>query len=169
MGSDPDHKSRVKASIERYYARESKKYEKPKRKNAKPEKGVQVACVAWMRAQGWNVSVFEARATYSPSAGVWKQQAMPAGVSDCMGNMKDGHGVAVEFKAPGRLGTFADVRNDRQREFLITKIESGVFACVVDSVERLQSTYKNWAFCWDHGHYENAKKYLLGMVPIRRR
>lgn len=130
----------------------------------KPEKEVEKACTAWMRARGWKVDIFEAKATWNQQADRWTQQSMKAGVCDCLGNTEYGIGVAVEFKAPKRLTTFNADKNYRQRDFIIDKINSFTFACVTDSVERLSEIYLNWSSLRSSSP-EAAKQYLLSMLP----
>lgn len=160
-----DHKDRVKRAIAIY-----SESQKPKttRKNEKPEKGVELACVRWMQLMKWDVQIFEAKATRSIS-GHWRQQAMKAGTADCGGNMPDGHAVAIEFKAPGRLASFALERNARQQEYLSRKIESGVFACVTDSLDRLVLIHKRWRELIDKGLLDAAKQYLFEMLPKQKK
>ena len=153
--------------MERFLERQDKKNAGPTRKNSKPEKDlVQKPCMKWMRERGWSVNVFEAKATWSAARGRYISQSVPAGTCDCMGNMPDGHGVAIEFKAPGRLVTFCD--NEVQEEFLKNKVDGGVFACVVDSVERLAEIYEAWAPLKASNDMTRAKEYLRLMLPKKR-
>lgn len=113
-----------------------------KRTNTKPEKTVEKECLTWMRSQGWNVQIFESKATQIN--GVWRNQAMKAGNADCQGTIPGGIACYVEFKAPGRLTTFNNPKNQRQIDFILAKIDMGAFACVTDSVQHLQSIYNIW-------------------------
>lgn len=147
----------VKKALNNYFEREAKKSLRRPRRNMKPEKLVEQACVQWMTAQGWDVAIYEAKAVYNPFAGRYLRGVMKAGTVDCQGVMPDGTFVAVEFKAPGRLSTFNSIRNDRQREYLINKINHNAFGAVVDSAELLGQIYKAWADEKD----PSAKKWLL--------
>lgn len=167
-----DWKERVRRAAEAYITKHTQKPTtaagEPKRKNQSPEKLVERTCLEWMRAQGWDVQIFEAKATFDPVRGVWRNQAMKAGTCDCMGNMPSGHGVAVEFKAPGRLSAFALERNHRQRQFIERKIATGVFACVVDSLAMLRSIYGHWRGFQDKGDFEGAKRFLHSVLPRQK-
>lgn len=152
-------------ALNKYYERQlpNSSPQAPRRKNEKPEKDVEKDCVKWMRDNGWSVNIFEAKATYSPEAGRYIQQGMKAGTCDCIGNTDLGVAVAIEFKALGKLSTFNREDNFRQRNFIVTKINSNAFACVVDSVDRLSSIYLRWMeLKSDAGA---ARNYLLSMLP----
>ena len=117
------------------------------KKNDAPEKTVVKACLIWMRINGWDVDIFESKSTYDPRRGIYRQQAMTAGICDCLGHLPVpnlGIGVAIEFKAPGRRSTFNAPKNYRQQEFLKAKINTGCFGCVVDSVEMLKEIFEQW-------------------------
>lgn len=172
-----DRKKRVTDALNRYYEKQDREIRKlnglsePRRKNEKPEKEVEKACLEWMRSdkQNWSVEIYEAKATYDPSKGIYRQQSMKAGVCDCMGTLPDGISVAIEFKAPGRLSTFNSERRFKQRKFIVDKINSNAFACVVDSVDRLVTIYERWrelrAANVDFGV---ARNYLLSMLPQQK-
>ncbi len=162
---EAERKARVEAAIAGYYKREEKKYApKSTRKNAKPEKAVEVACVTWMRGMGWDVQIIESKATWSPAARCWKQQGTRAGTCDCVGNTKEGHAIFVEFKAPGKLSTFWE--NERQSDFIIAKIRSGAFACVVDSVDRLAAVYSGWLRARSERNV--GASFLMSVLPKKK-
>lgn len=138
-----------------------KKLSKP---HGKPEKEVEKACLAWMRSQGWNVQIFEAKATWSPDAQRWLQQSMKAGTCDCLGNTNEGLSVAIEFKAPGALSSFNSDKRYLQKKFIIDKIHSCAFACVVDSLQSLQLIYAEWNVLRKYD-MEKAKLMLLSKLP----
>lgn len=139
-----DRKKSVMDALQNFSRRAAHIPKKRAKRNEKPEKEVEMSCVAWMRAVGWSVDIYEAKATWNPKVGAWLNQGMKAGTVDCIGCMNDGHAVFVEFKALGRLTTFNADRNHRQKEFLIEKIKKGAFGCVVDSSERLQQIHIGW-------------------------
>jgi hypothetical protein len=160
--------------MERYSAKELRKLQREmgqleKRTHSKPEKVVEKECLLWMRAKGWSVEIYEAKATFDPHTGRYRQQAMKAGTVDCHGNTDQGASVYVEFKAPGKLSTFAQERNYRQQQFLRKKIETNVFAVVVDSPERLERLYNGWEFFRRRGDNAKARQFLIAMVPTRVR
>lgn len=134
-----------------------------KRHNAKPEKEVEKACLEWMRGMGWSVNIFEAKANWNGRA--WVQQAMRQGTVDCLGNTADGVSVAIEFKAPNCLSTFNSDRRYLQRKFVVDKINTNSFACVVDSVERLKTIYEKWMEI-SALDKNAARQYLISMLPV---
>lgn len=172
---EQERKARGKAAIERYMKRQEPKVQGPKRKNEKPEKDVEKACLKWMRERGWNVQIYESKAVYSESAGRYISQNMKAGNTDCMGTLPNGIGVYVEFKAKGRRSQFASFKNHRQQEFVQQKIEAGGFACVVDSPELLESIFEHWMQLrmQENSQLEHtfkaSKEYLMSQVPKRTR
>lgn len=171
---EQERKARGKAAIERYYKRQEPKTQRKSVHNEKPEKEVEKACLAWMREQGWTVAIYESKATYNAQAGRYISQNMKAGTADCMGSMGDGIGVVVEFKAPGKLSTFASEKNHRQQEFIKKKIDSGCFACVVDSVDRLKNYFYEWisyraSDAMTDPRGSHSKQYLHAMLPKRKR
>lgn len=140
---------------------------KKKSRNAKPEKDVEAACLAFMRAWGWTVEIYEAKATWDPIRQIWKNSAMKAGTCDCMGTTEDGVAVAVEFKAPGRLSSFNAEDRYLQRKFIVDRINSNAFACVVDSSESLRVIYGRWKDLRAQG-MGVAREYLLSALPQKR-
>lgn len=133
--------------------------------HGKPEKEVEKTCVAWMRSRGWSVNIFEAKANWNPEAGAWVQQGMKAGTCDCMGSTDNGVAIAIEFKAPGRLSTFNSEKRYLQRKFIVDKINANNFACVVDSVDRLENIHKRWSEILAGSGGNMARAYLISMLP----
>lgn len=152
--------ARVEAAILAFDQKQSK-VKSPTRKNEKPEKELtEKPCLAWLRQHGFSVNIFEAKATYNPKADLWLQQSMRSGVVDCIGVDPEGLAVFIEFKAPKRLSTL----RDNQRKFLIEKINSGAFASVVDSVDRLKRVYSQWQW-YRSIDINDAKDFLLSEMP----
>jgi len=149
------YKDRVRLAVEKFTMKQNKKSSGIKRKNLKPEKEVQLACVTWMRSLGWDVQVIESKATYDSRSGRYISQSVKAGYSDCSGNTNTGLSVYVEFKAPGRLSTL----RFNQREFLLKKIESGCFAVCVDGTSHLKTLWK------DYNLSEDKKAFLIAKLP----
>lgn len=137
---------------------------KRRQKNKQPEKEVEADCLFWMRSMRWDVQIYEAKASYSAQSGRWTRQTMQAGTVDCQGVMPSGRFVAVEFKAPGKLKTFNLVKNIRQRTYLIDKINSNAFACVVDSAELLKEIYEAYLIALVDSD-EAAKSFLFDALP----
>lgn len=159
-------KDRVQKAIHKHAEKQLKKEKGPSRTNEKPEKLVEEICLAWMRSMGWDVDIYESKSSYDPDRDRYISQSMKAGTADCMGHIPDGHGAIVEFKAKGKLATFAHPKNIRQQEFIDRKIKIGAFACVVDSVDRLTEIYVQWSRLKEHS-FGAAQKYLESMVPRR--
>lgn len=154
----------AKDALDRYYSKLAKQT-KRKTKNRKPEKEVERFCLEWMRQNHWDVQIYEAKATYNPRQGRYMQQSMKAGTVDCQGVLPDGTFVAVEFKAPGRLSTFAAPKNIRQKQYLTQKIEHYAFGACVDSCARLQAIFALYSKIRDEEGKDAAKQYLLSQLP----
>lgn len=158
-----DYRRNVKRALGNYLIRQEKKEKGPQRRNQKPEKEVEKQCLEWMRSHNWDVSIYESKATYDPKRGVYRQQSINAGHPDCAGVDDKGYAVYVEFKAPGKLSTYASPYNQRQQLFIEKKINAFAFACVTDSPERLAEIYARWLELKpDH---EKAIQYLHSMLP----
>lgn len=160
-----DHKDRVRAALERHHSKLANKQKRFK-KNGKPEKAVEREVLIWARDRGWDVQVLESKAAYNPRAGCFvRSSAVSVGTCDIIGNTDGGVFLAIELKAPGRLSTFASDRNCAQRDYLIAKIHNNAFACVTDSVERLEKIYTTWS---NLEYADQKKQYLLGMLPVKK-
>lgn len=154
----------ARKALDNFYAKTAKKLRGKTRKNASPEKEVEKECVHWMRVQGWSVEIYSAKATYDPRRGVWRNQSMKAGTCDCQGVAPGGIFAAIEFKSPGRLSTFNQPKNYRQKEYILNKINVGAFACVVDSVNRLREIYAGFCQALQTSP-DAAKVFLLKSLP----
>lgn len=156
-------KESTRKAVENYFKRLDKKAAGPQRKNDQPEKRVEKACLELMKSWGWQVEVYEAKATFSPQQQRWRSSSMKEGTPDVMGTMPDGTSLAVELKAPGQNAKL----RDEQREFLIGRIKMNCFACVTDSTERLKTIFTKW----NDLRYTTplkAQEYLLEMLPKKR-
>jgi len=154
------------------YARKQLPSTKKKRvkKNSKPEKLVESACLKWMRSKGWHAHIYESKAVWNASAGKYLAPGnLPDGHSDCAGitNFR-GVGHYVEFKAKGKLSTFNLAKNNDQRDFLIEKIHMKCFAVVVDSMEQLATFWFKWTRVRVDLGEGAAVAYLLDSLPQRR-
>lgn len=156
-----DYKKRIADAINSFQAKQDKP--KSTKRNAKPEKIVEIACLVLMRQMNWSVEIYEAKATFDPRRGVYRQQAMKAGTVDCMGSTDEGISVAVEFKAEGKLSALSE----DQKAFLEKKINSNAFACVVDSGDRLLIIYSEWKKARTNNQAK-AREYLLSMLPKKK-
>lgn len=140
------------------YSRKHSLLPKKRAKYKKPEKLVETDCVRLMRSWGWDVQIFESKATYSPKAGVWLQQSMKSGTLDCMATMPGGHSAFIEFKAKNARFRL----RENQRVYILDKIEMGSFACVVDSAELLATIYQEWVLAID------KKECLISHLPKKK-
>lgn len=161
-----DYKARIKKAIETYTEKQLKPaFEsfEPRRKNKKPEEEVVKACLQWMRSEGFDVGLVEAKSVYSPELGRYLRSQVKAGTSDCFGNSNFGHAVFVEFKAPSKRGTL----KPHQREFLLKKINTFCFAVCVDSDHILKEFYTTWLL-----HRKTspmlARDYLISCLPKQK-
>jgi hypothetical protein len=136
----------------------------PKRHNKSPEKDVERECLAWMRSRGWTVNVFESKAVWNSKAESWSQSGMKFGTADCLGNTDEGVAVAVEFKAKGKLSSFNKETNYLQRKFIIDRINTNAFACVVDSASGLEFIYTKWLEIRAIDK-DQAKQFLMAALP----
>lgn len=169
-----DHKKRVEAAMLRYHERDAKEVDKlsgrnkRQKRNMKPEKITEKECLEWMRSEGWEVQVVDSKAIYNKAAGCYTQNtSVKTGNADVQGIMIDGTSVAVELKAKGKLSTFLKDGNEKQRDFIIKRIHMNGFACVVDSVQMLQTIYMQW-LDFRTIDKECAKQYLLSCLPVRK-
>lgn len=161
---EDSYKKRVADAVLKASAKALKEYQPSTRKNAAPEKEVEKECLEWMRQQNWSVQVIESKATYNPRAGRWIGQNVKPGTLDCSGNTNDGLSAWVEFKAPGRIYTLREA----QRLFIIDKILSNAFACVVDSAKMLEKLYKDYQEMREKYGISKARDFLLEMLPQKK-
>ena len=159
-----NYKSRVMNAMNRFEQKQLKKTSPKTKRNQKPEKITEKECLLWMRSKGWDVEIFEAKATYNPRTQRYTSSAMKAGTCDCIGVTNDGIPVFIEFKAKGKLSTFAKSTNYRQCAYLFGKIERGAFACVVDSAQYLEAIYIQWKQRKDVST-EASIDFLMNVLP----
>lgn len=129
-------------------------------KNLKPENLVEIDCMNWFRNNGFDMSIIDSKAKFSPRAGMYLKRLRGTNetIVDCVGNYGS-LACYVEFKACGRFNT----ASYEQLEFLRRKIRSGCFACVTDSVERLVEYFNK--FNELRSSRGSAIDYLLGELP----
>ena len=65
---------------------------------------------------------------------------IPVGCPDLLGNCPCGFAAYIELKKHNADG----VCRISQRNFLLQKIDSNAFACVVDSPEKIEQLYEKW-------------------------
>ena len=164
-------KDRIKASVEKSSQKdlnEINRLQGKGKKNKKPEKEVEKACLEWMRSLSWDVNIYEAKAVYNPD-GTYRSSRMKAGVCDCMGVTPEGIPIYVEFKAKDRRTTFNLDKNIEQRKFLLKKIDYCAFAVVVDSAERLAEYWNGWRDVVMDGGLINGRDYLRSVLPKKKK
>jgi hypothetical protein len=159
-----DKREPARRSLEAYFKKQAKVKEQKPRRNQKPEKQVERACMEWMRNKGWSMQVIECKNTYNPFRKKWVSSATRSGTADSVGNTDQGLSAYVEFKAPGKLKTFNRPKNIRQREFIHEKINTFCFAVVVDSAERLAMIYEEYSKALKTSKIE-AQKVLMAWLP----
>ena len=148
--------------MENHHAKLIKKTKRETRvkPNGKPEREVVLECRKWLKNHGFSVNIVESKAVFSRSSGEYVSGQTDPGFSDCVGVHESGVGVFIEFKAPGKLSTIRPA----QHHFLTDKIKFNAFACVVDSVERLQEIFSTYRRI-DFNDYQAKQKFLLSMIP----
>lgn len=155
----------AKHALNRYYAKLMREQERERspRRNSKPEHEVKVRVMHWLEANGFSCDVVESRAVYSKAAGRYVNGQTRKGFSDLTGCAPDGTAVFIELKAPGRRSTL----RPEQREFLMSKIQCGAFALVVDSVHYLTDAWTEFT----HRRRMDpqlARAFLLRHLPAQR-
>jgi len=162
-----DHKKATRSAVEKYIARQEPKPPKTRRKNEKPElKLTQEPCLKWLRENGFRAKINESKYKYNYEVGKWLAAGIRKGTPDLNATDQYGHSCWIECKAPGKIATIN--KNLAQRRFLEFEIKHGAFACVVDSVERLETIYNNWIDLRMDGFFRLAKDYLMNMLPKQR-
>lgn len=87
------------------------------------EKDIQSACVAWARKRGWWARKFSSPANRSVPDYIYG---------------KDGCTIFVEFKAPGKKATEAQLEEHK------AMAEVGLMVHVIDDIERFKSLFGEW-------------------------
>jgi len=149
-----NHKKRIESAIAKW---SSKDFAKPPRKksNDKPEAKFVLELRKYLNGLGWDVTIVEAKANYSESAGRYMNGAVASGYPDLSGNMPDGLAVYIEAKAPGKRSTIRPA----QHEFLTRKIASNCFAICCDSIEYFERVFSEWQ------KVQNKKAFLIKELP----
>ncbi|HET6441301.1 MAG TPA: VRR-NUC domain-containing protein [Phycisphaerae bacterium] len=104
---------------------------RPRRRRRKPERNVQRACLAWLRARGALVAVTDAGAAYR--AGAFFGDAIPAGWPDITGLLPNGRFIGIECKSPKGRQSAAQKAMERE-----VRNRNGIYilARCVEDVER---------------------------------
>jgi len=158
--ADSPRKASTMRAIEKFLLRQ----DKPKvtsRKNKKPEKEVEFKVKCWLKRHQFSFDVIEAKNTYSSQSGRYTGSNVPSGFPDVCACDRNGFSVWIELKAPGKLSTLRGA----QRVFLLDKIHHNAFACVCDSVDRLEFIYKRWLALRNSREFVSARNFLMNFIP----
>jgi hypothetical protein len=158
-----DHKDRIKKAVEAFTEKHRPKAG-PSRHNASPEKDLEKIILEWMRKNGFHVNVVESKATFSHTQQRFISNSVKSGFADIVGNHNSGIAVFVELKAPGRRSTL----RENQREFLLSKIETGCFAVCVDSVEMLCAQWDEFLTHKRRNQHLLAVDFLKVALPAKK-
>lgn len=157
-----DFKKRVQNSITNYYKRIDKELKpQSKQKNQQPEAELRKLVLKELRLAGFLALYVESKAVFSQQLGQYLHSQVQPGTSDLICLDSYGNFLAVELKAPGRVGTL----KDHQREFLLSVIDRNGFACCVDSFESLINLYNKWI---KEKNREIRQALLVSALPIKK-
>lgn len=129
-------------------------------KNKKPEEIFKREIVSYLIRHGFDIDVVESKAVFSQKMRRYLHSQATPGMSDLVGNDMNGHACFIELKAPKKIKTL----RDNQRRFLIKKIESNAFACVVDSIDLFCKLYSQWVTLRKECELK-AKQFLIESLP----
>lgn len=155
-------KKNIKDAVEKYIIKNdpSLNYKKDKKIYKKPEKEVERQVRQWLSSQNIFAFVVESKAVFSKSAGRYLYGQCDAGFPDIVCVDPQGLFLAIELKAPGRRSSL----RPSQRLFLNRVISNNGFACVVDSVSRIESLY----YSWKNAPLNEKKNILINDIPKER-
>jgi len=151
-----DYKKNVMAAIAKYEKKHSVKTDYQKRHNQAPEKQVVHEIMIWAKGHGFDLSIIDSRAVYSPETRKYTSRTTSEVMPDIIGNMEH-LAVYIEAKAPGKRSRTSDA----QKMFLERKILCGCFACVADSVDTLRELWEQFLVL----NPNEAKVFLLSKIP----
>lgn len=131
-------------------------------RNLKPEKRVEQEVMLWARKSGFDLSVVDSKAQYSPRLKMYlrRNRATNESVPDLVGN-NGSLAVFIELKAKGKRNNVSF----EQWLFLRRKIEAGCFACVADSSKYLEDLWYKYNILLI-GVNDSRKKLLLQELPM---
>lgn len=127
-----------------------------RKKNTKPEKEVERHVLEWLRVNNFDVNIVESKAVFNPKIGRYLSSMSTPGMSDVIGNDRNGKAVYIELKAKGKINTL----RENQFEFLKRKILTNCFAVVIDDVEKLSKYYNHWISL----SIQAGREYLLELL-----
>lgn len=155
---DQDYRARVIKAIASYSKKRAKS--PSSKKNSKPEATVVIAVRARFRQAGFFIQKIEAKGVWSNEAQRYMGGMADAGTADLLGCSPDGRFVAIECKAPGRVGTL----KDHQRSYLMEIINRNGFAIVTDNADAALETWNLWR---QTESAEQARKLLIDKLGGR--
>ena len=130
----------------------------------KPEKIVETEIMARAWQHGFDLSIVDSKAVYSEKIGRYLRGQTSEAMTDLVGN-RGPIACYIELKAKGKLSSYNAPKNFRQRDFVERKINSGCFACVVDSWELLWEIWTLWEI---EDSVLERRRILLDYLPKRR-
>ena len=133
-------------------------------KNNKPERIVETEIMARAWQHGFDLTIIDSKAVFSQDIGRYIRGQTSDAVTDLVGN-KGPIAVFVELKARGKLASYNNPKNFRQRAFVERKINSGCFACVADSWELLWEIWCKWEAEED---IISQRRILMDALPRKR-
>jgi hypothetical protein len=158
-----DFRERIKSAIEKY-TEKNKAKSAPTRSNGSPEKDLEKEVLSFLENNSFHVNVVESKATFNQQQQRFISSSVKSGFADIVGNHYTGIAVFIELKAPGRRSTL----RDNQREFLLSKIETGCFAVCIDSVELLEAQWNRFRELIDRKQYIFAQDFLKLALPYKK-
>jgi len=129
--------------------------------NMKPEKEVEKEILSYAPLYGFDLTVVDSANVFSHSTKKFTRRMTSEVCSDLIGN-NGPYACFIELKAKGKLSQFNTPKNIKQKLFIMRKIQSGSFACVVDSMHRLMHIWKLWN---DAQTQEEKIKTLFSLLP----
>lgn len=109
----------------------------------KPEEIVEKEIMGLAPLYGFDLTVVDSANVFSNVTRKYTRRMTSEVCSDIMGN-NGPYACFIELKAKGKLSQFNVKDNFKQKSFIVRKIETGAFACVVDSIERLLVIWSEW-------------------------
>ena len=157
-----DRKDSTNAAMLKYHQKQLNQQTTRERKGTykKPEKNTEKNVLLWARSHNIHLHVVES-SSYDPLLRRKGMSRAAVGFPDLVGNTQEGHSLWIELKAKDRRSTLSD----KQREFLLAKIQQNCFAVVVDSVERLAQYWKGY---WSQRSESDRQSYLSSCLPKKR-
>lgn len=164
MNSKKDVLDRINTAMDKYSAKQAKKYapKKKKARSKKPELLVESAIKKW--AENNHIEIFktDSAATYNHEAGRYlRDSALHVGHSDFSGSDRNGYAIFIEAKAKDRRNNVSL----HQFKFLTSKIDKNCFAVVVDCERKLDFFYKTWLELKLQSKHKKAQEFLRSCLP----